>query len=417
MDRRGSKGAGCDQEANALQTVVASSLRDMTLSVPEVDRSPGYQAIKNLKISELDMNAMLRKWVAGGRSGFAAREAVCEWVIEHQGNLEMFIPHGYPRVFAENASYNRPLLHVAIGFGGVAVIYVIVCAVMVCKFSATKVFVYAQVPFVFMVLLGMFLVACSSIFLALDPLDPVCVSQKWSVAMGYTLELVPLLVKIAAINRLVAAAQRMKRVRISMRSLFLTVVAVVLVVMVFMTVWTILDPPMRHENRYLKEGDTIATAIVCASDSAVWDEIVLGWNGVLILCATVLAFQSRNVKAELNESKSLGTMIYSHFVFAVLRVIVFSLSGMQVSDDENTESFPPIEPSTLAAAYSFLLSVDVITAVTIYVVPKLATAHKAPDAHRMSVTSSTDMGRGSGTMPIKGLSQELGVESATVDQR
>ena len=409
-DRRGSKGAGCDQEANALQTVVASSLRDMTLAVPEVDRSPGYQAIKNLKVSELDMNSMLRKWVAGGRSGYAAREAVCDWIVEHQENLEMFIPHGYPRVFAKNASYNRPLLHVAIGCAGAAVVYVLLAAAMVCKYSAVKVFVYAQVPFVFMVLLGMFLVACGSIFLALDPHDPICVSQKWFITIGYTLELVPLLVKIAAINRLVAAAQRMKRVRISMRSLFLSVVAVVFVVMVFMTVWTILDPPKRHEDRYLKEVDVIATAIVCASDSSLWDVIVLGWNGVLILCATVLAFQSRNVKEELNESKSLGTMIYSHFVFAVLRVIVFSLSGMQLSEEENIESFPPIEPSTLAAAYSFLLSVDVITAVTIYVVPKLATAHKAPDAHRASVTSSTDMGRGSGT-------RELGVESANADLR
>jgi hypothetical protein len=375
--RRGPKGGGCDQDADALQTIVASSLRDLTFDTAEVDRSPGYEAIKNLKVSQLDMNIMLKKWIAGGRSGYAAREAVCEWVIDNQDDLVSFIPRGYPRVFSENASYNEPLLYIAIGCGGVAVLYVLVAAVMVGRYASTKVFVYAQVPFVFMVLFGMFLVACGSILIALEPHDYICVSQKWFITLGYTFELVPLLVKIAAINRLVAAAQRMKRVRISMRSLFLTVVAVVLLVMVFMTVWTILDPPMRHENRYLSDSEVV-TALVCASDTSVWDVIVLCWNGVLILCATVLAFQSRSVKEELNDSQSLGIMIYSHFVFAVLRVVSFSMIGMQISEDENSGGYPPIEPSILAAASSFLLSMDVITAVTIYLVPKLSSACKAP---------------------------------------
>ena len=413
--RRGPEGGGCDNQAHALQTVVASSLRDMTLAVPEVDRSPGYQAIKNLKVSELDMNKMLQKYVAGGWSGYAARTAVCEWVIDHQTDLKAFIPRGYPRVFVANATYNEPLLSVAIGCGGVAVLYVLLAAVMVCRYSAAKVFVYAQVPFVLMVLFGMFLVACGSIFLALEPQDPICASQKWFVTLGYTLELVPLLVKIEAINRVVAATRRMKRVRVSMRSLCLTVVALVLVVIVFLTLWTVLDPPQRGEDRYLKDLDIVATVVVCASDSSLWDLIALGWNGVLILCATVLAFQSRNVKEEFNDSKSLGTMIYSHFVFAVLRVVAFSLSGMKISEDESnggSGGYPPIEPSTLAATTSFLLSADVVAAVTIYLMPKLATARTSPQAHDSTTNGGTSHDAGSRSaghtkaIPIKGASQE-----------
>ena len=380
--RRGPEGGACDQEPFPMQKIVASSLRDMTLAAPEVDQSPGYQAILNLKVSTLDLYIMFHKYVAGGWSGYSAREAVCEWVIDHQEELESFIPRGYPRVFAKNTYYSRPLLHVAIGFGGAAVLYVVIAAVMVCWYSTAKVFVYAQVPFVFMVLFGMFLVACGSIFLALEPQDPICVSQKWFIALGYTLELVPLLVKIAAVNRVVAATRRMKSVRISMRSLCLTVVALVIFVMAFLTLWTVLDSPERHEDRYLKGLNVVTTAVLCASDSAVWELVVLCWNGVLILCATVLAFQSRDVKEEFNDSKSLGTMIYSHFVFTVLRVVTLSLSGMQISEDENNGGYPPIEPSTLAAASSFLLSADVIAAVTIYVVPKLLSARKAPQMHR-----------------------------------
>ena len=393
--RRGPEGGGCDNEPFPLQKIVASSLRDVTLATPEVDRSPGYQAILNLKVSGLDMNKMLQKFVAGGWSGYAAREVVCEWVIDHQEALQSFIPLGYPRVFETQKYSDGSLLYVAMACGGVAILYVMLAVVIVWRYATAKVFVYAQVPFVFIVLFGMFLVACGSIFVALEPQDPICVSQKWFITLGYTLELVPLLVKMAAINRVVAATRRMKSVRISMRSLCLTVVAFFLAVIVFLTLWTVLDSPKRHEDRYLKGMNVVATATVCASNSALWDLMVLCWNGVLILCATVLAFQSRNVQEEFNDSKSLGIMIYSHFVYAVLRLVAFSLSELQISEGQNNGGYPTIEPSTLAAASSLLLSMDVIFAVTIYVVPKLASAHKAPAPHRTTVgVSAYDMPTG-----------------------
>jgi 7 transmembrane sweet-taste receptor of 3 GCPR len=408
MIRRGPEGGGCDNEPFPLQKILASSLRDVTLATPEVDRSPGYQAILNLKVSGLDMNKMLQKYIAGGWSGYAARESVCEWVIDHQEALQSFIPHGYPRVFATKKYYNEPWLYIAIGCGTVAILYVMLAAVIVWRYSTAKVFVYAQVPFVFMVLFGMFLVACGSIFVALEPQDPICVSQKWFIALGYTLELAPLLVKIAAINRVVAATRHMKSVRISMRTLGLKVVALVFVVIVFLTLWTVLDSPERHEERYLQGIDVVATATICASKSVLWDLMVLCWNGVLILCATVLAFQSQNVKEEFNDSKSLGTMIYSHFVFAVLRLVALSFSELQISEDENNGGYPPIEPSTLAAASSVLLSVDVIFAVTIYVVPKLASARKAPAPHHVTVGVTATGRHVSGASNVKSSMSSMG---------
>ena len=157
---------------------------------------------------------------------------------------------------------------------------------------------------------------------------------------------------------------------------------------------------MRHEDRYLKDVDVVATAIVCASNSKLWDMMALCWNGILILCATVLAFQSRNVKEEFNDSRSLGIMIYSHFVFAVLRVVSFGLNGVQDSDAENSGGYSSISASTLAAASSVLLSLDVITSVTIYVVPKLDSARKNPEMDDSSSGIMTnDMNIGSDGHP------------------
>lgn len=390
--RRGGPGGGCDNEANSLQKVVAASLRDLTYETPEVDRSPGYQAILNLKVSHLDMNTMLHKWVEGGRSGHAARSAVCEWVIEHQEELTSFIPRGYPRIFAEDTTYHVALLHVALGVGGLAIVLVLLIFVLVYYFSDTKVFVYAQVPFIFMVLLGLLLVACGSIFYALEPKNAICVSQVWLITLGYTLELVPLLVKVAAINRLMIATRRMKRVKISMQSLFLTVACLVLIVVIFLAVWTVVDPPTRHTGRHLMEEDhfEIVTTVTCASKSGIWDLIVICWNGLLIVCATVLAFQSRTIKQDFNESRSLGMMIYSHFVFGVLRTITFNLGGSSSSLDQSS-GYPTIDPSIVAAASSFLLSIDVITSVTIYIIPKLDAARKAPQRHDASNPGQSEM--------------------------
>ncbi len=383
--RRGNAGGGCDNEANSLQKVLAVSLREMTYETPEVDRSPGYQAILNLKVSHLEMNIMLRKWVLGGRSGYAAREAVCEWIIEHQEELASFIPRGYPRIFADDSSYNAALMYAAMAVGGFAVALVLVMFAVVFYFSNTKVFVYAQVPFIFMVLLGLFLVACGSIFFALKPRNSICVSQVWLITLGYTLELVPLLVKVAAINRLMSATRRMRRIKISMQSLFCTVACLVLIVIMFLAVWTAVDTPKRHEGRYLVDEDhsEIVTTVICASDSGIWDLVVICWNGLLIVCATVLAFQSRAMKQEFNEARSLGTMIYSHFVFGVLRTVVSNLGGSDPSP-EGSIGYPTIDPSIVAAASSFLLSMDVITAVTIYIFPKIEAARKAPQPHNAS---------------------------------
>jgi len=253
--------------------------------------------------------------------------------------------------------------------------------------------VHAWVTFVYVVLLGMLMVGSGSILVAFEPTNAVWVGQSWFITLGYTLELVPLLAKILAINQVVAATHQRKQARVHMRSRSLWVVGVVVVVIGFLTIWTTVDPTQRHEGRHLKEvGDVmeVVTTVVCASDSTSWGLVVLCWNGILVLCATVLAFQSRKVKGEFNDFKSLRMMIYSHFMFALLRVIMFGVSANQISLDEGERvGSRAINPSTLATANSLLLSLDVITAVTKYVVPKLVAVGKSPQGNTGSTTTAS----------------------------
>eukprot|EP00934_Nitzschia_sp_Nitz4_P007435 Nitzschia sp. Nitz4//scaffold138_size62050//40663//43710//NITZ4_006392-RA/size62050-processed-gene-0.8-mRNA-1//1//CDS//3329535779//7425//frame0 len=392
--RQGQPLGGCDNEANDLKMVIASSLRDMSYNASEVERSPGYEALRNLKVSHLDMNVMLGQWAANGRTGFAAREAVCSWVTEHLDELESFIPHGFPRTIVEYTKYNEPLLYVAISCAVLAFVYVLVAWGMVYTYRRRKVFVFAQIPFVNMVLGGLLLVTITAFLFALEPSATVCTSRVWFLSLGYTLELVPLLVKVAAINRLMAATKRMRRVQISMQSLYATVAVVNFFVLIFLMIWTVVDKPYGAEGRYLTDDNEISTSVTCQQDSPAWEMIVLLWNGILIVCASMLAFQSRNVKQEFNESQSLGSrnvkqefnesqslgvMIYSHFVLLVLFVVIWLVG--QGGEDE----MPTFDQAKARAACSILMSFDVVSAVTIYIVPKVLQA-RMPQRFNPSVS-------------------------------
>ena len=111
------------------------------------------------------------------------------------------------------------------------------------------------------------------------------------------------------------AAKRMKRITLDQRKLYMTVLFFCVVTALALTIWTAIDPSMRnseivlHPTRQTDAGETIVTiTYFCASENSdeVWRYMSLSWQVVSLLCATVLAFQTRNIRQDLNESHTLG---------------------------------------------------------------------------------------------------------------
>ncbi|CAJ1968197.1 unnamed protein product [Cylindrotheca closterium] len=396
MTRRGSKEGSCDNIGHTTKKAIASSLRDSTRATPEVDQSPGYYAIRNFNIDDLDLAVVLRDYVKKGKTGQSARESVCEWVQNNMDVLGKFKPVGYPRTLRNESETQRNLKTVAQGVGIFAAIYVLISFLVTYHYRKARIMVFAQVQFVFIMLFGLLLVALSSIMhAALTPDNTTCLAQVWFVNLGYTCLLGPLIIKVSAINQLMRASRRMRRVRIKPRTLYLQVAALASFVTIFLLVWTFMDPPRPEMFRILvDDGRTVSAQATCSSEDTFWVTGYHFWEGFLILWAFVLAFQSRGVKAEFNESRAVGTMIYSHFVFAALRVIVY------LTFDE--------EPNTNAVATSLLLSLDVISALTIYLLPKWVKGHKqlhkpaSNENTRFQITASSFRREGS-TTSVTGL--------------
>ncbi|CAJ1968195.1 unnamed protein product [Cylindrotheca closterium] len=410
IKRLGPKEGSCDNQPHVTKKAIAISLRDSTLEQSPEDESPAYSFIRNFAIDELEVSTILQHFVNHGGTGYAAREAVCGWIANNTDYLESFIPPNHPRAFQSRDDYSETVSVVAYIVATLALVYILISTAITVKKRKAAVFVYSQVQFIFVVLFGLTLVAIGSILHAIEPNDTICMARVWLVSLGYTFELVPLIIKVTALNRLMSASRRMRRVNINMMHLYSTVLVLSGIVAIYLLVWTVVDPAKATEVRRLEEDSiTISSHWGCRSESEYWGTAYTLWEGVLILWCSALAFQSRNAKQEFNESKSLGMMVYSHFVFTILRIIV----SVIFENDVYTNSL----------AHSYLLSLDLTIAVTIYLLPKMVmppdtireVQRRRTSTHLSSATRDLEQEAKRSRSSMSGIEKMSGIEEQSDD--
>jgi hypothetical protein len=369
VDRRGDPYGACDYEPFILQRLIAMSVVNSTALAAEAERSPAHQVLTNFKMTELDVNTIFDDWLQRGD----AREAVCNWVVENYEALTEFVPEGYPKRRVSSSDYGNVYLVAVRTYAGF-VAFVTLCTVLqVIRYRNARVMIYAQPVFILLILVGFLCIASGAFLLTFKPDRKVCTAAIWLIEVGYTVELVPVVVKTAAINQLVNAysKQKSKRIHINRRLLLVKVAVMVSVVLGFLITWTIMDPPKAVESSALSptNPEEVIYDLKCSSSTPTWRLIVYSWELFLLLIAAVLAFQSRSILKEFNDSKTLGIMVYSHALFMLLRgVLSFLYEG---------SSWPS---STIAAGFTVNYCLDTLVAMSIYVLPKIYYASQGPNA-------------------------------------
>lgn len=403
----------CDESARPLHKLMLRKFFDLTQdpSIPEALRNPAHPLVSQFSLSELQINDIFRYWL---EQPDEPREAICQWVVDNLDDLEQFLPRGYPRTIRDSStdpsSSGRALSITTAVLGALATLLVLTTTGLVFYHRNRRVLRYAQIEFLYLLLFGSAMVSVGAILTGLQtpPSNSACIGQIWLVSLGYTLQMVPLLVKVAAINSLMQAARKMRRVQLKRRSLHGGVAMIGILVSVFLVVWTVLDPPKKQaqyeltdqvlvngdENQDFESASLFDTTIVqvqyfCSSESEAWQYVLIAWNLVLILCATALAFQSRSVKQHFNEAQTLSRLIYAHFLFVLLRVM--------------SQFF---EPTIGVPMRSMIYSLDTIFMVLVYFVPKFLADDHQP-GQRGSVSTTFFSGRGvPGVSGISGMSQQ-----------
>ena len=138
----------------------------------------------------------------------------------------------------------------------------------------------------------------------------------------------------------------------------------IIILILYLSIWTIVDIPRPMKNYLLNKQTDEKTNLVtvyngCASGSSWWQIASFSIEAMLLLAITLLAYICRGVIEELNESRSLSFMVYSHFLFSLMRLLLFILTQ---SDMIPRALYNRIE--------SLLISLDTLVAIFVYFVPK-----------------------------------------------
>jgi 7 transmembrane sweet-taste receptor of 3 GCPR len=364
----------CDDQRQILRKLVSTAAKDDPLTTPEPFLSPGYQSFQLYTMSDLQLLDLLL---------YAAkfetpREAVCHWFVDNLKEMQQFIPPTYPRSLMLLNNYD-PLMVAALVLGVVAILVVLGMTGMVAYMRNKPAILLAQVEFLSMILFGSLLIAVAGIASANRHTGQVCVAKLWLANVGNTLVFVPLIIKVQAINKLMQQSRRMKRVKLSKASLFKTVFAIFFLMIVYLTVWSIVDPPsetaeyettgtITHDERTIYSGRTC-----CRSNFHAFYFANFGWQILLLLWAAFLALQNRRAAKRFNETIWLALLAYSSFILMLGQLILFMMRGK-------------VGVSILNGCESVLYSLQAISTMASYFVPRV---QQVVEDDRLGVTRSS----------------------------
>ena len=386
--RIGSPLGACGNEPLPLAKLVGAGLHQTNPSstVSLAMQSPAYELLRSFQMSGPETRHLFQQWITHNVTGNDdARGAVCDWVIENFDQLQRFIPRTFPRVVQEertvshDSNWRKQSSRI---LAPLAIIVVLVTAALTYHQRHRPVMQFAQLEFLTLLLTGLTLVSMGSLLMIFRASDPLCIAFMWLTNLGYTLELAPLIVKMAAIHRIMRASKRLRHVVVNRRALVGSVLLLCAVTLSLLMSMTLMDPPKLSPEYVLSDiiNDARETVVLencyCRSKSNFWLVFSGTWHLALLLVATIQAVLTRNVRQELNDSRTLAFMIYSQFIFVLLQ-----LTTLFMRDD--------LLDSERASAQSILYSLDCIVTVSLYIVPKLVSKDEDIEGSDEMVGSST----------------------------
>lgn len=294
------------------------------------------------------------------------------FTYENREMLKRFIPPGYPRMKKKSSTEKTPIPAITIGalaFSVFVLLLVLLIVMLVYYYRKEKVIVYAQPTFLYLVLTGAVLMLIGAIFFALLPGNATCASRHWFTVLGLTLELVPVIVKVNAVNTIFRTANKMKRVTIKRSKLYMNIGVILFFIVVYLICWTAIGNLAaiteswsldEEGDRNSRGGYFVDIEISCSDRTTglAWYIVIDCFFLFLMAVAMVLAYQTRKVRQEFNESSRLAFIIYSHFIFHFLRMML---------------AYAELNLAALVAGalLSYMYTADTLMMLFIYFLPKL----------------------------------------------
>ncbi|KAJ3174511.1 hypothetical protein HDU87_007102 [Geranomyces variabilis] len=187
-------------------------------------------------------------------------------------------------------------------------------------------------PFCILIDLGIMMVL-GSVFLNVGaPTLSTCISYVWMMALGITVVLSSLAVKLYRLYRIFDNRILLNR-RFPEGQLLRQALVLVSITIILLVAWTIGSPPRPKIDEYPSRGVYVTSCTIGIGSSA-WSSTFIG----LLICynilgsclLAVLAFKTRNVWSQYNESRYIAVTVYN---FLLISVALISVTiGMTNSD-------------------------------------------------------------------------------------
>ncbi|KAI8920752.1 hypothetical protein DFJ77DRAFT_506388 [Powellomyces hirtus] len=212
-----------------------------------------------------------------------------------------------------------------------------------------------------------------------EPSKTTCILQPWILGLSFSTAMAAMIFKTWRIYR-IFNNRLCRSLTIKDSQLFINVGVVVGIEVILLIIWTAVDAP---EPAMIELATSRFWSCKSPSEKVhkTMTGVLFSFNGLLALSGVFMAYMTRNVRGEYNESKYIGLCIYNVFVLSVLAIPL-----MYVSD---------LGPNMIYVVRSVVILIINVVMLSLFFIPKLkAINEKGSDnsASRTGGQGSLDYG-------------------------
>jgi hypothetical protein len=166
------------------------------------------------------------------------------------------------------------------------------------------------------IITGVLVAYASALATVQKPTDNLCMAFPWLLGIGFNLVYGCLFIKTWVLYGVFRKAAQLKKTKLTPFYILKILAAFLAVEVILLVVWTVVDPPKVREINF--ENNTYGYQ--CGNDSNTFWVIFLTYKGAWLIFGAILAFLTRNIASEYNESKSIAYSIYVDIVLLIVAV-------------------------------------------------------------------------------------------------
>ena len=255
------------------------------------------------------------------------------------GTLDWIIVVVMPSAETEDYVRTGTTIHTAIVImSTLGIIMPMVCAALVIAGRKANIWRAAQPVFLVGFAIAASCMSASTLIYLGENTTTACAARPWLFNICFTLMFAFLFVKVHRVA-IIFNNPSMKKVRMTIASMFGRILLLVIIDVVLQTVWMVVDPVKPTVIIDIGAQGAYVERIICSSDSPALNGLTIGYKALLILWGCLLAYKTRNVHSAFAESKMILTVMYNIALVGLIVLLLYNFLDATIASKVLIHSF------------------------------------------------------------------------------